>query len=579
MTVTRRSPVPSDLEIAQETELRPIREIGERLGVLDDELLPHGPVMAKIDAAAVLRRLASAPDGKFVTVTAITPTPLGEGKTVTSIGLGQALALLRHRVCNVLREPSKGPTFGIKGGACGGGYSQMLPMENINLHFTGDIHAVESAQNLAAAAIDASLMHGNPLRIDPLSVTWPRCVDANDRALRDIVVGLGGRANGLPRQTGYSITAATETAAIHSLARTVGDLRERFGRTVVGFTGDGKPVSCEDLKVAGAMTALLADALMPNLVQSTENHPVIVHGFPFANVAHGNSSVIGAMVARKLADYVISESGFGSDCGFAKLMDVVVRQTPGLTVDCAVIVATVRALKQHGGAFRLRPGMPYGRVKEAAETENLAAVEAGCRTNLAAHINIVHTYGVPAIVAVNRFTSDTDAEIELVRRLAVELGAEAAVLHDAWRMGGEGAIELARAVIQATERPVRNRFLYAHDASIEEKIDATATRLYGADGVDYSPLARERIKLYTDLGYNTLTLNMAKTHLSLTDDSGRMGAPKGWRLFIRDIRACVGAGFLYPLAGEFPTMPGLPSKPAFMAVDIDLKTGKIKGLF
>jgi len=579
MTVTRRHPVPSDLAIAQETTLLPIEEIAERLGVFDEELLPYGHVMAKIDAAAVLRRRAAAPDGKFITVTAITPTPLGEGKTVTSLGLGQALAQLRHRVCNVLREPSKGPTFGIKGGACGGGYSQMLPMENINLHFTGDIHAVESAQNLAAAAIDATLMHGNPLGLDPLSVTWPRCVDANDRALRDIVVGLGGRLNGLPRQTGYSITAATETAAIHSLAGDLGDLRERFGRTVVGFTPDGKPVSCEDLKVAGAMTALLADALMPNLVQSTENHPVLCHGFPFANVAHGNSSVIAAKVARKLADYVISESGFGSDCGFAKLMDVVVRQTPGLTVAGAVIVATVRALKQHGGAFRLRPGMAYSKVKEAAEAENLPAVEAGCRSNLAAHINIVHSYGVPVIVAINRFTSDTDAELELVRRLALDLGAEAAVVHDAWGQGGEGALALARAVIQVTERPVENRFFYAADASIEEKIEATATRLYGADGVDYSPLAKERIRLYTNLGYNTLALNVAKTHLSLTDDSGKTGAPTGWRLFIRDIRASVGAGFLYPLAGEFPTMPGLPSRPAFMAVDVDLKTGKIKGLF
>ena len=579
MTVKRRSPVPSDLEIAQETDLVPIGEVAERLGVLDEELLPYGHVMAKIDARSVLDRLQAAPDGKFITVTAITPTPLGEGKTVTSLGLGQALALLRHRVCNVLREPSKGPTFGIKGGACGGGYSQMLPMENINLHFTGDIHAVESAQNLAAAATDNTLTHGNPLHLDPLSVTWPRCVDANDRALRDIVVGLGGRANGLPRQAGYSITAATETAAIHSLAQNLGDLRARFGRTVFGFTSEGTPVAGDDLKVSGAMTALLADALMPNLVQSTENHPVICHGFPFANVAHGNSSVVAAMVARKLADYVVSESGFGSDCGFAKLMDVVVRQTPGLAVDCAVVVATVRALKQHGGAFRLRPGMAYSKVKEAAETENLAAVEAGCRSNLAAHINIVHAYGVPAVVAINRFTSDTEAEIALVRRLALELGAEAAVLHDAWGLGGEGAIDLARAVIQATERPVDNHFFYAADASIEEKIEATATRLYGADGVDYSPLAKERLRLYTDLGYQTLTLNMAKTHLSLSDDSSRMGAPRGWRLSIRDIRACVGAGFLYPLAGEFPTMPGLPSRPAFMAVDVDLATGKIKGLF
>ncbi|MDQ7842863.1 MAG: formate--tetrahydrofolate ligase [Armatimonadota bacterium] len=579
MTVQIRRPVPSDLEIAQETQLLPIREVAHRLGVLDEELELHGPFMAKIDFAAVLRRLQNRRHGKFITVTAITPTPLGEGKTVTSLGIGQALARLGHSVCNVLREPSKGPTFGIKGGACGGGYSQMLPMEQINLHLTGDIHAVESAQNLCAAAIDASLLHGNPLGIDPLTVTWPRCVDVNDRALRDIVIGLGGRANGYPRQTGYCITAASETAAIHSLARDLPDLRARLSRIVVGFTREGKPVTAEDLRVAGAMTALLLDAIKPNLVQSTENHPVIVHGFPFANVAHGNSSVVGALTALKLADYVVTESGFGSDCGFAKLMDVVIRQTPGLQVDCAVIVATVRALKQHGGAFRLRPGMPYARVKEAAERENLPAVEAGCRTNLAAHIRIVRTYGVPVVVAINRFATDTDAELDLVRALAVELGADDAVVHDAWGLGGEGAIDLARAVVRVTEQPVENRFFYASDAPITEKIEATATLLYGADGVDYTPLARERIKLYTDLGYQTLTLNMAKTHLSLSDDSTLMGAPTGWRLTVRDLRACVGAGFLYPLAGDFPTMPGLPSRPAFMAVDVDLKTGKITGLF
>jgi len=579
MTVKMRRPVPSDLEIAQETDLLPIRDVAERLGVLDEELELHGPHMAKIDTPAVLGRLAGKRNGKFITVTAITPTPLGEGKTVTSLGIGQALARLRHRACNVLREPSKGPTFGIKGGACGGGYSQMLPMEQINLHFTGDIHAVETAHNLCAAAIDASLLHGNPLHLDPLSVTWPRCVDVNDRALRDVVIGLGGRANGYPRQTGYCITAASETAAIHSLARDLPDLRARLGRTVVGFTAEGKPVTADDLRVAGAMTALLIDAIKPNLVQSTENHPVICHGFPFANVAHGNSSVTGALTALKLADYVITESGFGSDCGFAKLMDVVVRQTPGLNVDCAVIVATVRALKQHGGAFRLRPGMAYAKVKEAAETENLPAVEAGCRTNLAAHIRIVKTYNVPVVVAINRFTSDTNAELELIRRLAVELGANDAVVHDAWGEGGEGAVDLARAVIRVTERPVENRFFYAADAPITEKIEATARTLYGADGVDYASLAKERIKLFSELGYQTLALNMAKTHLSLTDDSSVMGAPTGWRLQIRDIRACAGAGFLYPLAGDFPTMPGLPSKPAFMAVDVDLATGKIKGLF
>lgn len=579
MSVVIRNPVPDDIDIAQEATLLPIAEVARTLGLLDDEFELSGRYMAKIDYASLLSRLEGRPHGKFITVTAITPTPLGEGKTVTSLGIGQALTRLKYSACNVLREPSKGPTFGIKGGACGGGYSQMLPMENINLHFTGDIAAVETAHNLAAAAIDASILHGNPFRIDPLAVTWPRCVDINDRALRDIVIGLGGRANGYPRQAGYAITAATETAAIHSLAGGLSDLRARFGHAVVGFTSDGKPVTCEDLKVAGAMTALLVDALKPNLVQSIENHPVVVHGFPFANVAHGNNSVLGTLTALKLADYVVSESGFGADCGFAKLLDVVARQTPGLNVDCAVVVVTIRALKQHGGAFHLRPGAPYARVKEAAETENLPAVERGCRTNLAAHIKIVRTYNVPVVVAINRFTSDTDAEIELARRLAIELGADDAVPHDAWAKGGEGAIDLARAVVRATERPSPNRFFYANDASIKEKIEATATTLYGADGVDYAPLAEERIKLHTSLGYNTLALNVAKTHLSLTDDSTLLGAPTGWQLQIRDIQACVGAGFLYPLAGVFPTMPGLPSKPAFMAVDVDTKTGKIKGLF
>jgi len=574
-----RTPLPSDIDIAQEATLLPITEVARTLGLQDDELEPFGRAMAKIDYASVLSRLANRPPGKFITVTAMTPTPLGEGKTVTSLGIGQAMATLRYSVCNVLREPSKGPTFGIKGGACGGGYAQMLPMEHINLHFTGDIAAVETAHNLAAAAVDASLLHGNPLRIDPLAITWPRCVDVNDRALRDVVIGLGGRANGYPRQTGYCITAASETAAIHSLAQGLADLRQRFGRTVVGFTADGKPVTCEDLKVAGAMTALLVDALKPNLVQSIENHPVIVHGFPFANVAHGNNSVLGTLTALKLADYVVSESGFGADCGFAKLMDVVARQTPGLNVDCAVIVVTIRALKQHGGAFHLRPGASYAKVKEAAETENLPAVERGCRTNLAAHIKIVKTYNVPVVVAINRFTSDTDREIDLVRRLAVELGADEAESHEAWARGGEGAIDLARAVVRATERASPNRFFYAGDAPIKEKIEATAVTLYGADGVDYAPLAEERIKLYTSLGYNTLALNVAKTHLSLTDDSTLLGAPTGWRLHIRDVQACVGAGFVYPLAGVFPTMPGLPSKPAFMAVDVDVKTGRIKGLF
>ncbi|MDD5530285.1 MAG: formate--tetrahydrofolate ligase [bacterium] len=579
MAVKRRYPVPSDIDIAQETELLPITDIAKKMGLKDNEIEPYGKYMAKIDYAGVLERLKNRPNGKFITVTAITPTPLGEGKTVTSLGIGQAMAKLGVNVCNALREPSKGPTFGIKGGACGGGYSQMLPMENINLHFTGDIHAVETAHNLCAAAIDTSILLKNPLNIDPLSITWPRCVDLNDRALRDIIVGIGGKLNGYPRQTGYSITVATETAAIHALTSGLADLRKRLGRIVIGFTYDGKPVTCEDLKVAGAMTALLVDAIKPNLVQSTENHPVICSGFPFANVAHGNNSALASLVGLKLSDYVVSESGFGADCGFAKLMDVKLRQTPGLTVDCAVIVSSVRALKQHGGAFHMRPGMSYAKIKEFAEKENLPALEAGCRSNLAAHINIVKSYGVNAVVAINKFTSDTDKEVELIRKLAIELGADDAVPHNAWGEGGEGAIDLAKAVIKAADKPSKIKFLYSEDASIKEKIEATAKTLYGAEGVDYEPTAETKIKLYTELGYNKLTLNMAKTHLSLTHDPSILGAPKGWRLKVRDIKACVGAGFLYPLTGNFPTMPGLSSDPAFKRVDVDLKTGRIQGLF
>lgn len=577
MGVTRRTPVPSDIDIAQETVLEPIEKIAAKIGVKDEELEPYGKVMAKIDYAKVLERLKDKKDGKFITVTAVTPTPLGEGKTVTSLALGQAMFKLGYNACNTLREPSKGPTFGIKGGACGGGYSQMLPMENINLHFTGDIHAAETANNLAAAAIDASIMHGNKLNIDPCNVTWIRAEDLNDRALRDIVVGLGGKINGIPRQTGYSITVASEPAAIHALTSGLADLRQRFARTVIGYTYDGKPVTCEDLKVAGAMTALMVDAIKPNLVQSTENHPVIVSGYPFANVAHGNNSVLANLVSLKLCDYAVSESGFAADNGFVKLMEVVVRQSH-INVDCAVIVASIRALKQHGGAYHFRAGMPYKAVKAAAETENLPALEKGC-ANLAHHIKIVNTYGVHAVVAINRFTSDTDKEVELVRKLAKEAGAEDAVPHEGWAKGGDGATDLAKAVVAACNKPTKMKFFYADDAPIKEKIELTAKNIYGADGVDYQAAAEDRIKLFTSLGYNKLCLNVAKTHLSLSHDPNLLGVPRGWRLPVRDIKANVGSGFLYPLTGTFATMPGLPSRPAFYDVEVDLKTGKIRGLF
>lgn len=587
----------SDLEIAQRATLKPITEIAKSIGIMEEELDQYGKFMAKIDLS-ILERLKGKPNGKFITVTAITPTPLGEGKTVTSIGLGLGLAKIGKKVINTTRQPSKGPTFGIKGGAAGGGYSQVLPMENFNLHFTGDVHAIETANNLCASAIDASIMHNNPLNIDPHQVTWRYCVDLNSRALRDVIVGLDGARdniqyndkgfvksvtigegtslNGFPRRTGFDITVATETMAILALATSLQDLRKRVGRAVIGYTYDGKPVTTEDLKVAGAMTVILKEAIKPNLIQTTENTPVIAHCGPFANVAHGNNSVLADMIALKLADYVITESGFGADIGFEKLMDVKCRQS-GIKVDCAVIVASIRALKMHGGGFLLKPGQKYSSVKELAETENLPALELGCE-NLAKAISIVKTFGIPAVVAINKFTSDTDAEIELVRKKAIEAGAFGVALSEAWAKGGDGATELAEVVVKAVETPHEMKLLYPDDISIKEKIETIATKIYGANGVSYEPLAEERIKLYTSLGYDKLPINMAKTHLSISHDPNLKNVPKGFVLPIRDIRASIGAGFLYPLCGTMTTMPGLPSRPAFVDVDID-EEGKIVGLF
>lgn len=581
MPVKKRYPVPSDLEIAQEANLRPISEVAESAGVLDEELESYGKHMGKIDYNKVLERLNDKPDGKLITVTALTPTPLGEGKTVTAFGLGQGLHKTMQqrgkKVVNTFRQPSKGPTFGIKGGATGGGYSQALPMENINLHFTGDVHAVETAHNLCSAAIDASILHKNKLNIDPLNVTWTYCQDLNSRALREVVVGLGGRKNGYPRMANFDITVATETAAIQALTTSLEDLRKRIGRAVVGYTYDNKPVTCEDLKAAGAMTVLLRDALKPNLVQSTEGHPMICHGFPFANVAHGNNSVMANLVALKLADYVVTESGFGADCGFVKLIDVAARQS-GLKVDCAVVVASIRALKEHGGAFHFRPGMSKSAVKEAIETKNLPAVEKGCE-NLAHNIQIVKMYGIPVVVAINRFTSDTDQEIEVVKNKALEAGADGVAVSDAWAKGGDGAQELVNEVTKAVEKPHEMKFLFSDDISIKEKIETIARKVYLAEGVEYSSKANKKIKLYTDLGYSDMTINVAKTHLSLSHNPNWKGVPRNYKLPVRDIRASVGAGFFYPICGAMQTMPGLPSKPAFTDVDIDPKTGKTKGLF
>jgi len=479
-----------------------------------------------------------------------------------------------------------GPTFGIKGGAAGGGYSQIVPMEDFNLHLTGDIHAVGAAHNLLAAAIDARMMHERELgdkslaeiglkrlNIDPFSILWNRVVDVNDAALRQIIIGLGGPKNGAPRQTGFDITVASEVMAILALATSLKDLRERLGRIVIGTDTKNRPITAEDLGVAGAMAVLLKDALMPNLLQTLENTPAFVHAGPFANIAHGNSSCIADMIAVKLADYVVTESGFGADLGMEKFFDIKCRVS-GLIPNCVVIVATVRALKMHGGLGKVVAGKPL--PKELTE-ENLEYLEKG-GANLTANIRIAKEFGIPVVVAINRFVQDTEREIELVRKIAIEAGAEDAVPCEHWAKGGAGAVALAEAVIKACEKPSNFKFLYPLDIPIKDKIEIIATRIYGADGVDYLPEAEEKIELYTKLGYDKVPICMAKTHLSLTHDPARKGAPKGWRLPIRDIRASVGAGFLYPLCGEMRTMPGLPRRPAFMDVDMD-ENGKVRGLF
>ncbi len=467
-----------------------------------------------------------------------------------------------------------GPTFGIKGGAAGGGYAQVIPMEDFNLHLTGDLHAVSMAHNLLSAAIDNHIHHGNALDIDPFSITWPRVLDLNDRALRYVVIGLGGKPNGYPRESSFDIAVASEVMAILALTTGLKDLRERLGRIVIGTTRGGAPVTAEDLKVAGAMTVLLKDAMKPTLMQTLEHTPAFVHAGPFANIAHGNSSVIADKIALRIGDYVVTESGFGSDIGMEKFMDIKCRVS-GLTPDCVVLVATIRALKMHGGLGNVVAGKP---LPPELVTENLEALEAGF-ANLHAHIDIAQLFGVPVVVAVNRFKDDTDNEVALLERLSVEAGAEAAVCCDVWAKGGGGALELGEAVVKACEQPKDFKFLYPLDASIEEKIETIAKKVYGADGVEFLPEAKKKLKLYTELGYDNLPICMAKTHLSLSHSPRLKGRPTGFELPVRDIRASVGAGFLYPLCGNMLTMPGLPSRPAFEGVDVDLETGKIIGLF
>ncbi len=551
--------IPSSLEIAQSATLRPISEIASAAGLDSEEVELYGRYKAKIDLS-VLDRLAGRPDCKLIDVTAITPTKAGEGKTTTSVSLTQGLGHIGKQPVLCIREASLGPVFGIKGGAAGGGYAQVVPMEDLNLHLTGDIHAIGSANNLLAAMLEAHILHGNELRIDPLSISWRRCVDMNDRALRDIAVGLGGRANGYVRQTGFDITAASEVMAIVAVARDLFDLRRRLGAITIGSTYDGEPVTAEDLRAAGAMTVLLKEALKPNLVQTLEGQPAFVHCGPFANIAHGNNSLVADRVALKLGDYCVTESGFGADMGMEKFFNIVCR-VGELRPNAVVLVATVKALKHHAED-------PDG---------SLDAIETGAQ-NLARHLGIVREFGLHAVVAVNRFPGDTEEEIELVRKLALDHGAYAAEVNDAFERGGEGAASLAEAVVAAADEPSSFDYIYPLEAPIEQKIEAIAKRVYGADGIFLLKTAREKIEKFNADGLDTLPICMAKTHLSLAHDAALTNAPTGFTVTVRDIRAYSGAGWLVALCGDMQTMPGLGATPAAFNVDID-EDGRTVGLF
>jgi len=623
-----KRPVPSDLDIAQSIEPLPISQIAEEAGILPEELIPYGRTKAKV-RLEVRDRLADRPNGKYILVTAITPTPLGEGKSTTTVGLAQALgAHLGKLAFADVRQPSQGPTFGIKGGAAGGGYSQIIPMEDFNLHLTGDIHAITAANNLLAAAIDTRVHHESyqsdeslfnrlcppakdgsrrfspvmlrrleklgidktdpnelteeersrfvRLDIDPDTITWRRVVDTNDRYLREIMIGLGPKEK-FQRKTGFDITVASEIMAILALTTSMSDMRDRLGKMVVAMSRSGDPVTADDLGVGGALTVLMKDAIAPNLMQTLEGTPAFVHAGPFANIAHGNSSIVADQIALKLAGpdgYVVTEAGFGADIGMEKFFDIKCRYS-GLVPDAVVLVATIRALKMHGGGPKVVAGRP---LDPAYTEENLELVEKGAE-NLKVHIKNALKYGVPVVVAVNRFTNDTDAEIELVRKIAIEAGAEDAVMSNHWADGGAGAVELGKAVIAAAEKPSNFKFLYDLDLSIKEKIETIAREIYGAASITYTETAEKQIKSYTENGFDKLPICMAKTHLSLSTDPRLKGAPTGFNVEVREVRASVGAGFIFPLLGAMSTMPGLPTRPVFYDVDLDLETGKVVGLF
>jgi formyltetrahydrofolate synthetase len=623
-----RTPVPSDIDIAQAATPLPITQIAAEAGILPDELELYGKSKAKVHLS-VRDRLKNAPNGKYIVVTAITPTPLGEGKTTTTVGLSQALgAHLGKKVFTCIRQPSQGPTFGIKGGAAGGGYSQIVPMEEFNLHLTGDIHAIIAANNLLAAAIDARMFHESTtddvalfdrltpaakdgsrrfsaimlrrlkklgisktdpneltpaersrfarLDIDPDTITWRRVVDTNDRMLRQITIGQGPDEKGMTRVTGFDIAVASEIMAILALTTSLGDMKERFGRMVIGSSRAGEPVTADDIGVTGALTVLMKDAIMPNLMQTIEGTPAFVHAGPFANIAHGNSSIVADQIALKLAGadgYVLTEAGFGADMGMEKFFNIKCRYS-GLTPDCVVLVATIRALKMHGGGPKVVAGKP---LAHAYTQENLDLLEKGC-SNLVRHIGNARNFGIPVVVAVNRFKDDTPAEIELVRKIAKAAGAEDAVVSNHWAEGGAGAVALAKSVVAACQQPHEFKFLYPLDMSIKDKIETIVREMYGGSGVEYSPEAEKKIEVYTRQGFDKLPMCMAKTHLSISHDPNLKGAPSGFTVPVRDIRASVGAGFLYPLLGTMATMPGLSTRPGYYDIDLDTETGRIIGL-
>ena len=622
------APVPSDIEIAQAATPIPIDRIAGEIGVLPEELELYGKNKAKVHLS-IRERLKDVPNGRYVVVTAITPTPLGEGKTTTTVGLSQALgAHLGKRVFTCVRQPSQGPTFGIKGGAAGGGYSQIIPMEEFNLHLTGDIHAITAANNLLAAALDTRMFHesnstdeqlfdrlcppkkdgsrrfspvmlrrlGNlgiaqtdpnqltreersrfaRLDLDPTTITWRRVIDTSDRMLRQITIGQGPEEKGQTRVTGFDIAVASEIMAILALTTSLGDMRERLGRMVVGASRAGRPITADDLGVGGALTVLMKDAIMPNLMQTLEGTPAFVHAGPFANIAHGNSSIVADQIALKLVGaggYVLTEAGFGADMGFEKFCNIKCRYS-GLTPSCVVLVATIRALKMHGGGPKVVAGSPLSPVYSE---ENLGLLDKGC-SNLVRMIGNARGFGIPVVVAVNRFHTDTDTEIELVRRIAKAAGAEDAVTANHWALGGAGAVELGKAVIAACDKPSHFRFLYPLERSIKEKIEIIVREMYGGSGVEYSEEAEKKILHYTRNGFDRLPICMAKTHLSLSHDPNLKGAPTGFTVPVRDIRASVGAGFLYPLLGTMSTMPGLSTRPGYYEIDLDPVTGKVIGL-